>query len=75
MAELLELGKDIELDPEAEELAVHYAHVGRLENLERMPKLKKLVFVATGLRRIENLHSCASQLVHLEIYQANLKTM
>jgi protein phosphatase 1 regulatory subunit 7 len=71
----LQLGSDIELDPEAAELAVHYAHVAKIEHLDRMPNLKKLVFVATGVRRIENIEVCGSRLEHLEIYQANLTKM
>jgi protein phosphatase 1 regulatory subunit 7 len=67
------LGIDVAL-PEnagAEEFQLHYTRLDKIEGLEDLTELRKLVFVATGLRVIENLENQAL-LEHLEIYQASI---
>ena len=72
-ATLFQLGVDVDLpeDETAEQFEVHCTRLAKIEGISKYTKLRKLVFVATGLQEIEGLDE-NNQLEHLEIYQASI---
>eukprot|EP00397_Hematodinium_sp_SG-2012_P028300 GEMP01029786.1.p1 GENE.GEMP01029786.1~~GEMP01029786.1.p1 ORF type:complete len:407 (+),score=72.46 GEMP01029786.1:46-1266(+) len=69
-----QLGTDIPLNEDDEELHFQCYRIKKLENLEKCKKLRKLELIANCIEKIENLDENLA-LEHLELYQNLVKKM